>query len=119
MRLVTAHAEQIVYQNNQAVGLVVGDRLQKRLAGSRDFVRVPPSIPVQESVLVDAQKLGATTAAVFDTETGTIYESSFATIRSVGRMVDYGHGRQLVLPLKHWHCIYPPINSTPELEAGL
>ena len=117
--IVEAHAEQVVYHNNKAIGVVVGDKFQKRLQGSRHFLRIPPSIANDETVLETAQNMGATNVSIFDMETGTVYESSIANIKEHGFRFDRGYGKQIGLPFKYWHCILPRLNSNPELEAGL
>lgn len=117
--LVEAYAEQVVYLNNKAVGIVVGIKFQKRVQGSRHFLRIPPSIANDESVLNTAENMGATYVSIFDTETGTVYESSIANIKEHGVWFDRGFGKQIGLAFKYWHCILPRINSNPESEAGL
>lgn len=117
--LVEAYAEQVVYHKNKAIGIVVGNKFQKRLQGSRHFLRKPPSIANDESVLATAQNMGATEVSIFDMETGTIYESSIANIREHGVRFDQGYEKQIGLAFKYWHCVLPRMNSTPELEAGL
>ena len=75
-----AYAEQVVYHKNKAVGVVVGEQFQKRIQGSKHFLRIPPAIANDESVLVSATKLGATEVAVFDTENETVYRTTMSSI---------------------------------------
>ena len=117
--LAEAYAEQVVYLNNKAIGIVVGNKFQKRVQGSRHFLRIPPSIASDEIVLETVQNMGANEVSVFDMETGTVYESSIANIKEHGIRFDRGYGKQIGLEFKYWHCILPRMNSNPELEAGL
>ena len=113
-----AGAEQVVYHYNKAVGIVVGEQFQKRIQGSKHFLRIPPAIANDESVLLSAMKLGATEVAVFDTESGTIYKSAINDIWSKGFAFDRGWGKQIGLPIKEWHATLPPSNVDIDKLAG-
>lgn len=117
--LAEAYAEQVVYLNNKAVGIVVGNTFQRRVQGSRHSLRTPLSIANDESVLKTVQNMGADEVSIFDMETGTVYQASIASIKQHGVRFDGGYGKQIKLDFKYWHCILPRINSNPELEAGL
>jgi len=59
-----AHAEQVVYQHNNAVGVVVGVEFQKRLQGSKHLLHKPPAIANAESVPITAKTLWAPVAVL-------------------------------------------------------
>ncbi len=113
-----AHAEQVVYHHNKAVGVVVGVEFQKRLQGSKHFLQKPPAIANDESVLISAQKLGATEVAIFDTETGTVFRASISDIWGKGFTLDRGWGKQIGLPMNKWHATLPPQNTDIDKLAG-
>ena len=111
-------AEQIVYHHNKAVGVVVGSKFQKRLPGSRHFLNRPPAIANDESVLITAQKMGATEVSILDTETGTVYETEIAQIWHRGFTLDRGWGKQIALLIKDWHAILAPQDTDIDKLAG-
>jgi hypothetical protein len=79
-----------------------GTTLRKRIHGAKHFLRKPPAIATDLSVLLDAQARGVTTVEVTDLETGTVYTASLARILAEGFKVDRGHGEQMALPLGRW-----------------
>ena len=59
-----AHAEQVVYHHNKAVGVVVGVEFQKRLQWSKHFLQKPPAIANAKSVPITAKTLWAPVAVL-------------------------------------------------------
>jgi hypothetical protein len=66
------------------------------------MLRVPPAIAFDLSTLADAERVGAQSVEVFDTESGHAYRAAISTIRARGFRVSRGFGDQLALALHEW-----------------
>lgn len=89
---------------------------EKKLQGSKHFLRTPPAIAADVKVLEEAENLGCSYFEVTDTENGNLYRASLALFREKGFPVARGFGRQTALPFAYWH---DPRNVTADLFGGV
>lgn len=99
----------------QIVGTVDGDVFIKRVKGSLHFLRVPPSIAFDINSLIQAEKAGAKTIRIIDSETDEVYQTLISTVRTKGFEIDRGHGQQIALHLDFWNRGNGPIARQLEL----
>ena len=114
-----AYAENIVYYNNKAIGVVVGTEFQQRAQGTRIFVRVPQAIVLSPNELRTAEGMGAKTIAIFDTETGTIYRTELGEVWFSGLSLMSGNEEKVALDMHKWHATLPPAGVDIDTYAGL
>lgn len=88
----------------RVVGEVRADGFfQKRLQFSRHLLQRPrQSIAINLDVLNAAEREGAHSCEIIDTETGAHYRASIAKIRERGFALNRGQGAQIALPLSEW-----------------
>jgi len=92
----------LMRNDGKVVGVVRGNVFHKRVRGSVHMLRRPPGWAVDITVLADAEKHGAESVEIEDTETGKRYKVSVSLFWNRGIKIDRGHGRQIALPLKYW-----------------
>ncbi len=114
-----AYAERIVYHNNKAIGVVVGEEFQLRAQGSRVFLRNPQAIVLSTAELRIAEDMGAKSVALFDTESGTIYSAEIKEIWFSGIGLVSGHEERIALDMHKWHATLPPMGVDIDAYAGL
>jgi hypothetical protein len=90
--------------------------LCKRVSASKHFLRHPPAIAFDASVLDWAEGQGARLCRIEDRETGAVYLASLLMIRQRGFLLERGFGRQIALPLGSWSIESP---GQPRLFGGL
>ena len=89
--------------NGRVVGKVRDGVLRKTIRGSRHILRYPrQAIAWDQSVLAQAERLGATVCEVLDRETGTTYTASLQAFWEQGEELDRGYGLQVALSLERW-----------------
>ncbi len=91
-----------IFLGNKVVGHVVGNVFKKRLSKKIHFLRIPPAIANDTSVLKQAEMQGATIFQVIDKDTGDIYTAPIAKIWKLGIRINRGHGEQIYLELCHF-----------------
>lgn len=96
-----------IYCMGKRVGVVVNNVFMKTVSGSKHFLVAPPSIANSIEVLQSAAKAGASTAQVFDKETGMTYTASFKSIWQKGFVIERGFGKQIALTMEFWNVIKP------------
>lgn len=102
-RSATMHNPQTpIYCNGKPIGEVKGTVFHKTITGSKHLLRQPRAIAFDRSTLTDAEAAGATTARIYDRETGTAYTATLDRIRSEGFKVARGYGNQWALALDKW-----------------
>lgn len=89
---------------NQVVGIVENGVFEKRIHGSRHFLRKPMAIAMDESSLAQASKLGAKIVKIIDLDTGLIYIVTIELIYKKGFRFNRGFGDQIGLTLNYWQC---------------
>ncbi len=114
-----AYAERIVYHNNKAIGVVVGEEFQQRAQGSRITLRNPLALVLSPSELRVAEDMGAKTIAVLDTESGTIYRAEIQEVWFSGIALMSGHDERVALDMHKWHATLPPVGVDIDSYAGL
>lgn len=93
--------------------------LDKRIDEDKHRFRKYNGWGIGDKALTDAIAAGAVLARFHDDARGTVYLADLAAFRAKGIRVDFGHGVQWVLPVKHW--TQPgqdsePTPSEPEAE---
>lgn len=84
------------------VGEIWGDEFQKYVHSSRHFLRVPPAIAFDVSVLSKAIKLGVERIKVVDLDTNQVFRTTMSLVKEKGFEIDRGYGRQIALVMNYW-----------------
>ena len=95
----------------RVVGEVRGEVFHKSVYGSKHFLRVPPSIANDVSVLQDAEQAGAVWVHIRDKENDQTYKATITHIREKGFPVNRGWGKQIALPMNGWIKTGQPIQG--------
>jgi len=99
--------KQPIFCGARVIGYVKGDTFYKTIH-KQHFLRTPPAIANDISVLDDAERAGATLVRITDQDTRTVYTSSIQQIQALGVRFNRGFGNQKYLPLSYWS-----INGNP------
>ena len=91
-----------IYCNGKPVGEVKGAAFHKTIVGSKHLLRQPKAIAFDSCTLRDAEAAGATSARIYDRETGTAYTATLERVRAEGFAVTRGYGNQWALALERW-----------------
>lgn len=84
------------------IGQVTGDTFTKCVAASKHFLLKPRAIAYDLQSLLDAQRAGATLAAITDIETHNVYRTPIALVLDKGIRFNRGFGNQIYLDLIYW-----------------
>jgi len=95
----------------KVVGHVEGERFVKKVSASKHQLRSPRGWALDVQSLQDAEKAGAKTVELRDTETGNTYAASIALIRAKGIRLNRGWGEQIACPLTMWQVHIPGIRQ--------
>lgn len=90
-----------IYAGTKIAGKVQGDTFFKTIKPEW-YLRQPPAIAFDVSVIDQAEKAGAVKVIVTDSTNGTQYQSSIEHIRESGFRFNRGWGEQIGLPLAGW-----------------
>lgn len=96
-----------VYAQGRVVGQVRGGIFHKTVRASIHMLRRPPAWALDVGSLLEAERLGAKSVQVHDTESGCTYAASVELIHRKGFTFDRGHGRQIALSLDLWTVTRP------------
>ncbi len=88
--------------DGRVVGEVRDGVLVKRVRRSAHMLRKPRAWACDVAVLREAERLGARTVEIHDTETGDVYTAPVARFWARGFPVRRGHGEQVGLALSAW-----------------
>ena len=91
-----------LYVFGHMVGEIRGDRFIKYIQGSKHILHNQHAICFDIVSLLEAQRLGAKIAEVFDKENGKVYRTFISTIFSHGSQFNHGHCQQIGLHLNYW-----------------
>lgn len=91
-----------IFCGGRAIGRVENGVFHKTITGSKHLLRTPRAVAFDRSTLTDAEAAGATTARIYDRETGIAYTATLDRIRAEGFPVTRGYGNQWALALDHW-----------------
>lgn len=92
----------LIYIKNKIVGQVQGDSFIKEISKAKHFLRYPPSIANDISVLKEAEKTGAKYIVITDIDSGDIYKTQISAIWEMGKRFNRGYGDQIYLLLNYW-----------------
>ncbi len=93
--------KQPIFCGARVVGYVQGGTFCKTIH-KQHFLRTPPAIANDISVLDDAERAGATIVRITDLDTRTVYTASIQQIQALGVRFNRGFGNQIYLPLSFW-----------------
>jgi len=96
-----------IYAQGRCVGEVRDGVFRKVVRGSAHMLRRPPAWAFDSQSLADAERSGAKSVEIHDSETGNTYRASVETIHAHGFIFDRGAGRQVALPLNCWTVAHP------------
>lgn len=103
------------------IGFVAGGVFYKQLR-AHHFLTTPPAIAFDRSTLVDAERAGATSIHITNSDTGATYEATIADVWRHGFDVKRGYGAQIALALPKWtingQAPAPTFNSNAEIQAA-
>lgn len=104
-----------IFFAGRVVGEVRADGyFQKHLQFSRHLLQKPrASIALNVDVLESAERDGAHSVEIIDSETNKRYRASIAKIRARGFFISRGQGEQIALPLAQWDSDQPRADITP------
>ncbi len=105
-----------VYAQGRVVGEVRGGVFCKTVRGSAHMLRKPPAWALDLGSLLQAEKLGAKSVELRDTDTGNRYRATIEQVRRYGFVFDRGWGRQIGLPLDRWTVTRPGESHTEQLS---
>lgn len=88
--------------DGRVVGEVRGDELVKRVTGSKHMLQKPVAWAVDETILRQAESLGAKKVKITDVETNKTYTAPVSTLWERGIRLNRGFGEQIALPIPSW-----------------
>jgi len=91
----------------KVVAVISGGVLRKAVSASHHFLRVPPAIAFDTSILDAARQAGVSRVEVTDRETGRVYTAALADFDRWGVPINRGFGEQRALPLARWQVTRP------------
>lgn len=104
-----------IFAQGKVIGNVRGGVFFKRVRASVHFLRKPAAIALDVASLNDAEKAGAHSVNVEDTESGKVYAASIKTVRAFGLSLNRGFGAQVALPIARWQVASTPKDGAPIL----
>jgi hypothetical protein len=90
-----------VFVGSKVVGQVRGGVFCKRLRREH-FLTNPPAIAFDVQSLDQAERAGAQSVEIFDSDSGHTYRAAISTIRARGFFLNRGFGEQIALSLSEW-----------------
>lgn len=103
-----------VWVGGRNVGFVAGDTYRKQVHTSMGhMLQKPPAWAIADSVLAEAEELGARTVEIEDLDTGRVWRAPLRAFREHGFRVHRGRFEpQTGLTLNRWHLV----GSAPQAE---
>lgn len=98
----TQRQAKIITQNQLRGVVIAGELVQRRRASAHMLRKPAPAWAVGDDVLAVARTLGAVAVRIVDTDSGAEYVTDMQTLDAHGRTVNWGHGAQTALDLRHW-----------------
>lgn len=92
---------EVIKVNGRTVGQVIGDTFVKDIT-NRHMLATPPAIANDLQALHDAERAGALYCAFTNTDNGIVYRVAISKIWDIGKHIDFGFGRQIMLTLPNW-----------------
>jgi hypothetical protein len=89
--------------NGRVIGSIKGDTLTKKVKKSKHLLRKPRGWAWDCEIIRKARAIGATKVEIIDTENGVEYHAPVSAYLQHGVEIDYGFGRQIVLPISRFH----------------
>lgn len=100
-------------------GRITGTAWTKKVSGSRHKMRRPSGWALDVSDVLAATHCGADEVQLHDLETGITYSASIRSLLEQGQLIDYGFGRQILLPIDCWRTsAYQSAPRRPSRDEG-
>ena len=100
------HGAPVFDADGRVAGFILERRgvryLDKRIDPAKHLFRKYNGYGIGDKALTDAQAAGARYARFHDDARGTVYLADLDLFRAKGVRVNFGHGVQWILSLKHW-----------------
>lgn len=80
----------------------VCESCSRRRDAARHQLRHPPAWAIDQSILVQAERLGATLVVIRERGGDRLWAAPIATFWLHGIRIERGHGEQVALPLAFW-----------------
>lgn len=100
------------------IGFVAGGVFYKQLR-KRHFLTTPPGIGFDRSTLRDAERAGASSIHIANSDTGATYTASIDDVWRWGYGVNRGYGDQIALALTRWSVNGGPVAATYESNQAV
>jgi hypothetical protein len=110
-----------VFVGSRRVGAVVGKVFRKQIKFSKHALRTPPALALSNSSLAQAERLGATSIEITDTENGIAYRADIVHFRRFAFDLQRGGFEpQKALVLDRWSVTggNPPGNHRMRIDVG-
>jgi len=108
MHTQTSDAKDAIFgSNGKVVAVIIDNMLHKRVFASKHFLRKPPAIAFDKSVIDEARSKKATDIMVHDRESKKRYKISMDSFVDNAFQIDRGHGVQLALAIGKWTILDP------------
>jgi hypothetical protein len=91
-----------IFLNSQIIGEVKDGIFYKTVSGKKNFLRKPPAIANNTSILEYVKELGAEEVIIRDKDTQKVYQASVELILRKGFKISRGFGEQIALPINQW-----------------
>jgi hypothetical protein len=95
--------------------IIPGDKLTKYAKQTKHMLRSPRGWAFDVPILEQASEYGVGDVEVIDTESETTFTTQLGEFWKHGILIDRGHGRQRVLPIKYWKLSSPHFPEQLEL----
>lgn len=107
-----------VHGRSHPIGFVAGGVFYKQLR-AHHFLTTPPAIAFDRSTLVDAERAGATSIHITNSDTGATYAAGIDVVWRHGFPVKRGYGDQIALALTRWSVNGAPAAATYESNQAV
>ncbi|KUK10662.1 MAG: hypothetical protein XD50_1028 [Clostridia bacterium 41_269] len=91
-------------QGVRIIGRIEGNTLIKTVKRSKHFHRKTKSWGIQLAAIPQLEQIGVTQIRLNIKDTGEALTAPLQTLKTKGFVVDYGYGKQLLLPEKYWEA---------------
>jgi len=88
--------------NGKFAGTLEGEVLWKKVKKSRHLYQTLNGWGWDEEIIMQASQKGAQELKIIETEENKVYRVDIALFMDKAVEVNYGYGRQLILPIQYW-----------------
>lgn len=96
------------HSNRKSIYKTQGNNLFKKAKASTQMMRSPKGWAVDKAILEIAIQNGLEYMVIFEEEFSLYYRSFLTDFYKYGKEIEFkNHGKQIVLPIKHWQITSP------------